>query len=99
MPWKEIDSGKFDGELNFTKKLISLRKTHPAMRSPEYEFVYSDSDKTGSDRIVHIVKTAEDGSEKIGVVVDCGSSGKDISVFAKDREILLSADKILIYRM
>lgn len=99
MPWKEIEEGKFSGELDFTKKLIALRKAHAAMRSPDYEFVYSDSDRNGDDRIVHIVKISEDGSEKIGVVVDCGSSGKDISVFAENKEILLSADKILIYRM
>lgn len=99
MPWKEIEEGKFSGELGFTKKLIALRKAHAAMRSPDYEFVYSDSDRNGDDRIVHIVKISEDGSERIGVVVDCGSSGKDISVFAENKEILLSADKILIYRM
>lgn len=99
MPWKEIEEGKFSGELDFTKKLIALRKAHAAMRSPDYEFVYSDSDRNGDDRIVHIVKISEDGSERIGVVVDCGSSGKDISVFAENKEILLSADKILIYRM
>lgn len=99
MPWKEIEEGKFFGELDFAKKLIALRKAHAAMRSPDYEFVYSDSDRNGDDRIVHIVKISEDGSEKIGVVVDCGSSGKDISVFAENKEILLSADKILIYRM
>lgn len=99
MPWKEIEEGKFSGELGFTKKLIALRKAHAAMRSPDYEFVYSDSDRNGDDRIVHIVKISEDGSERIGVVVDFGSSGKDISVFAENKEILLSADKILIYRM
>lgn len=69
------------------------------MRSCDYEFVYSDLDKVGADRIVHIVKSAEDGSEKIGIAVDCGSSGKDISVFAKDKEVLLSADKILVYKI
>lgn len=99
MPWKEIEDGKFSEELAFTKKLIALRKSHAAMRSPEYEFVYSDSDRNGDDRIVHIVKISEDGTEKIGVVADCGSSGKDISVFAKNKEILLAADKILVYKM
>ncbi len=99
MPWKEIEEGKFSDELDFTKKLIALRKEHPAMRSDRYEFVYSDSDKVGQDRIVHLVKVAEDGSEQIGVVVDCGSSGKNISEFAKDKEILLQADKILVYKI
>lgn len=99
MPWKEIAEGRFSRELDFTKKLIALRKNHPAMRSGSYEFVYSDSDKLGEDRIVHLVKTAEDGSEKIGIVVDCGSTGKDILAFAKGNEILLQADKILVYKV
>ncbi len=99
MPWKEIEEDRFSKELDFTKKIIALRKNHPAMRSGNYEFVYSDSDKLGADRIVHLVKTAEDGSEKIGVVVDCGSTGKDILAFAEGKEILLQADKILVYKV
>lgn len=97
MPWKEIEEGRFASEFDFVKKLIELRKIHPAMKSPEYEFVYSDSDRNGENRIVHIVKTAEDGSEKIGIILNCGSSGEDILKFTENKKVLLSAENILIF--
>lgn len=96
MPWKEIDSGMFSKEIDFMKKLISLRKEHSAMRSTKYNFIYNKNDKNGENRIVHLEKIAEDNSEKIEILIDCGSSGKDIKSFANEKSILLSAEKILI---
>ena len=58
MPWKEIESGKYDEQIDFTKKLIALRCTHRALRSSDLRFVYEGGAKADS-RLVHIRKFAE----------------------------------------
>ena len=99
MPWKQIEENLFNDEIDFTKRLISLRKEHKAMKSTLYDFIYSEDDKIGEDRIVHIVKTAEDNSEKIGIIVDCGNTKKNIQNLIKGKEILLESEKIIIYKV
>src|SRR5574344_690376 len=44
MPWKEIENGSYNASLSFMKTLIALRKEHPALRSDEITFSYSDSE-------------------------------------------------------
>lgn len=98
MPWKEIEEGMFENEIAFNKKIIELRKTHPALRSTEYDFVYKPEDSEGKNRVVHLVKTAEDGSEKIGIILDCGSTGADLEKLSGQKESLLKTEGILIYK-
>ena len=62
MPWKEIEAGDYDERIAFMKKLISLRKDTPALRSTGVKFIYDSEDPRGNTRVVHIRKTAEDGS-------------------------------------
>lgn len=97
MPWKEIDEGCFAEDMEWSKKLIALRKEHPALRSTEYEFVYRDDDKEGNDRIVHIVKTAEDGSEKVALVCNCGTKKIDLTDYAKGKQILMQSEGMIIF--
>ena len=58
MPWKEIESGKYDEQIDFTKKLIALRRTHRALRSVDLRFIYEGAAKADS-RLVHIRKFAD----------------------------------------
>ena len=58
MPWKEIESGKYDEQIDFTKKLIALRRTHRALRSADLRFIYEGAAKADS-RLVHIRKFAD----------------------------------------
>ena len=88
MPWKEIEEGCFAEEMDFVKKLIQLRKNHPALLSTIYDF-----EQAGDDRTVRLVKTAEDGSEKICVVIN----GADESV--PEDKVLLKDDGMLIFAM
>ncbi len=72
MPWKEVDAGLFAKQEEFTKKLISLRKSNPALIGTQMEFLYEPNDKEGKNRVVHIVKTSEDGNTKVGIIANCG---------------------------
>ena len=87
MPWKEIEEGRFDETLSFMKKLILLRKTHPALRSSIIQFNYGGENADGKKRLIRYTKTAEDGGEKIEVTVNC--SGKPVSI-VNDGTVLLS---------
>lgn len=97
MPWPEIDAGQFKSEMDWTKQLIALRKDHAALRSTKYDFVYKDEDKDGKKRIVDIVKTAEDGSEKVEIVLACGSHDVDLAGYAAGKKILLQSEGIVIF--
>ena len=98
MPWKEIDEGKYSEDFEWTKKLIALRKNHPALRSTKYEFVYKDDDKEGKNRILHIVKEAEDGSEKLSIVCAAGSSTDCLEEYKSGKEVLFNSEGIVIYK-
>nr|WP_318712176.1 glycoside hydrolase family 13 protein [uncultured Treponema sp.] len=83
MPWKEIEDGVFDDRIDFTKKLISLRKNHPALRSSMVEFIREKE----SDRLLHFVKTSD--GKKIHVYVNCSKKKFKLGCIS-DSEILLS---------
>ena len=87
MPWKEIEAGRFDETLSFMKKLILLRKTHPALRSSIIQFNYGNENADGTKRLIRYTKTAENGGEKIEVIVNC--SEKPVNI-GNDGTVLLS---------
>lgn len=68
MPWKEIENGKYEAEISFFKKLISLRKSEAEMRSDEFSFVFSES----FPRLVIIKKGEAKGA--LHLVLNVGSS-------------------------
>lgn len=95
MPWKEIEEGRFNDDMEFMKSLISLRKNHPAMTSSRYDFVYDESNPDGKERTVKILKTAEDKSEKICVEIN----SKMTETSCHKENILFNEEGILIYRV
>lgn len=99
MPWVEIDEGKYDEDFDWMQKLIALRKEHPALRSTKYEFVYEEEDKDGKNRIVNIRKQAEDGSEQLAIVCDCGNHNDCLAGYAEGKEILFQSEGILVYKL
>lgn len=92
MPWEEIDEGKFDAELDFMTTLIHTRKNHPALRSTDIRFIYSDDDKTGKNRVVHFEKHDTKSGEIISCWFNFGS--ETITNFLDEEE--LNSKKILI---
>lgn len=70
MPWKEIESGTYDEQIDFTKKLIALRRTHRALRSTDVRFIYEGAAKADS-RLVHIRKFAD--GETADIVFNFGN--------------------------
>lgn len=98
MPWKDIDSGKFASEQEFMKSLISLRKNHPAMISPDYDFIYDDSDPEGKSRVLHLLKVSEKDDERIHLYLNCSGSSFDERAALKGKELLLKSEGIYICR-
>lgn len=89
MPWKEIEQGTFSGDIEFTKKLIQLRKTHSALRSTKMHFVYQDDIKEDG-KLLFIEKTSEDEKEKIAIIVNASDKAHKLDVL-KDAKILLQS--------
>ncbi|MDR9859319.1 glycoside hydrolase family 13 protein [Treponema socranskii] len=93
MPWKEIESGTYDEQIDFTKKLIALRRTHRALRSTDVRFIYEGAAKADS-RLVHIRKFAD--GETADIVFNFGNedvriadaSGKPVMSGAYESGIL-----------
>lgn len=98
MPWKDIDAGKFAAEQDFMRSLIKLRKTCPALLSPDYYFCYDESDPYGKKRILNLLKVSEAGDEKIRIFLNCGDSEWDEMKLIAGREVLIKAEGILICR-
>lgn len=72
MPWDEISNGDYDEKINNIKKLISIRKNHPAARSGDYHFT-----KHGNNpRLLSYCKFDKD--ETIEVILNC--SNEEISI-------------------
>lgn len=91
MPWKEIDSGMFSEDMDFAKKLISLRKENPAFLSDKMEFVY-DENFPENARLLHLVKEAEDGKDesgKIELFMNCTEN--DVKLDARKNVLVSSA--------
>lgn len=89
MPWKELDEGMFDQDLEFTKKLISVRKENPALVGTEIDFL-RDFNESENNRIVHFIKTSEDRTQKVGVIVNCGEHAVDVNKIVNVNKVLLS---------
>ena len=85
MPWKEIESGKYDDRIDFTKKLIALRRTHRALQSADVRFVYDGAAKVDS-RVVYIRKFAP--RETADLVFNFGC--EDVAVGGTGGSILMS---------
>ncbi|WP_294430231.1 glycoside hydrolase family 13 protein [uncultured Treponema sp.] len=67
MPWKELEEGKFDDELNFMRTLVHIRRNHAALRSDSFSFHYVPSDLNGKHRVVIMQRF----DEKSGETIDC----------------------------
>ncbi len=88
MPWKEIEEGKYDGELSFMKTLIALRRTQSALRGFSVQFVYDGKESEETARVVHIRKTSDDGTEMLDVLFNFGTA--PCRADCADRTVLLS---------
>lgn len=104
MPWKEIFKGDYYDKISFTKELINLRKTHPALVSTIYKFdeAYEDT------RIISIKKTSEDSSNPEEIVITLNCDDKVLPIDIDKNSILfstgyndkkLSSGGILIYNI
>ena len=60
----------YDEQIDFTKKLIALRRTHRALRSTDVRFIYEGAAKADS-RLVHIRKFAD--GETADIVFNFGN--------------------------
>ena len=80
MPWKEIDSGVFETDLDFTKRLIELRKTEKALISDRMDFIY-DEKFVPEKRALHFLKKF--GDEEIDVFMNCGNEEITLEVTGK----------------
>lgn len=83
MPWKEIEEGLFNDRIDFTRKLISLRKKYSALRSSNVKFIRERE----SDRLLHFIKTGD--GKKIHVYVNCSKKTFKLDCIS-GREILFS---------
>ncbi|MBO6215787.1 MAG: DUF3459 domain-containing protein, partial [Lachnospiraceae bacterium] len=68
MPWDEIEAGKYDDRIDAIKRLIALRKKHPALRSRNFHFPNDISDK----RVIEYQKLDE--NEVVRVILNCGKN-------------------------
>lgn len=68
MPWDEIDAGKFKDRIEFTKKLISLRKEIPAFKAIDVNYIYN----TDNDKVLHYEKQDNDG-HKYEIILNCSN--------------------------
>jgi glycosidase len=84
MPWDEIDAGVYDEEINEIRKLISLRKEHPAARSRNFHFPNSIDDK----RTVEYIKICDKGC--ISIVLNCGDEPIDLPPEITYKNVLYS---------
>lgn len=72
MPWEEIENGDFDEALSFMKKLVHLRREHPALRSDDFEFKYMSNDLNGKHRVVIMEKHDKESGECIECIFNFG---------------------------
>lgn len=66
MPWKEIETGKYEERINRMKHLIALRKQEPLFRSRNFHF----TNEIPTDRVVEYIKIDEYGN-KIEILLNC----------------------------
>lgn len=94
MPWKEIESGKFDEELSFMKKLVHLRRNHPALTSDDFAFRYVNNDLGGKHRIVILEKKDELSGDSVLCIFNFGRFD-----FPMQGEYLLKKHSVLLSRL
>ncbi len=90
MPWTEIDAGLFDSDIEFTRTLIKLRRSHGAFCSDEMDFMYGGLSESGiteenvrpeDGRFLHLCKKSDEGS--IDVFVNCSKKAVDVGKVGK----------------
>ena len=82
MPWKEIESGKCDSEIELIKQLVYLRKTNAAMSTYELDFIHTK----GKERILCMKKSSEENT--ILVVANFSEAKEDVSNLLDGTKIL-----------
>ena len=82
MPWEELDKEENQGRIREIKKLIALRRSDPACRSPYFHF----PGKHAETRCVEYVKLDDQGN-RIQVILNCTENMVDIP---EEGEILFS---------
>lgn len=99
MPWSGIMKGEYYDRISMMKSLIELRKTHPSLRSNDYEFRRI----TDNPRVISYVRR-DDTGEEIMVVLNCGSQPFSLDVrknsilFSLDhRNNMLNPDGVIVY--
>ena len=84
MPWNLIMKGQYYDKIECVKELISLRKSHPALRSNHYHFIQ----KFDNDRVLSYQRTSDDDSETIEIVINC--SKENLLCDVSKKQILFS---------
>ncbi len=67
MPWKEIESGRYDSRISTMKQLIAMRKTNEVLRCGDVRFIDSGNDKILMFEKYNDVKT-------VRVILNCSNS-------------------------
>ncbi len=68
MPWSWLEEGRGEETRQLVRRLIHLRRTYSALRSPHYHFVGHEE-----DRLVHLIKTDE-GGEQIELLLNAAKT-------------------------
>ena len=90
MPWAEIQAGAFDDDIAFVKRLIALRKTHPAFSSDEMHFAQPEGE--GTDRVLRLEKVSADGAEIVTFILNASQAALPVSVPQDAEALLYTAD-------
>ena len=85
MPWKEIESGKCDNELNLIKQLVYLRKNNSAMSAYNVSF----SHQPGKERLLCMEKKSEETSLRI--IANFGENKEEISELLNGTKVLFKS--------
>ena len=85
MPWKDIENGKCDNELNLIKQLVYLRKNNSAMSSYNVSF----SHMTGKDRLLCMEKKSDETSLRI--IANFGEGKEEISDLLNGTKVLFKS--------
>ena len=69
MPWKQIEAGRFDGEMQQLRQLIALRKAYPQLRGTELRFVHDEK----HPRLICVERGAQ-AEEALIVMINAGET-------------------------
>lgn len=101
IPWERVDKGEYDNLLEWTKTLIKIRKTHPALASERIKFLYDLQEESvnnkvpNKERILDIVKECEEESasykeESVEIIVNFSGKPLDIKTKLPSRSVIFS---------